>query len=154
MIPLVDDIDKDLLEDKWYIARDYWKRTSIKPHQTQWYLHRTILERILNRPLVKGEICDHVNKNKLDNRRSNLRLANHSLNAANVDKPITNKSGYKGVSYWKNTNRWKARIKYQQKHIYIGIFDTKEQAAIAYNKKAIELFGEYAHINVIDSQNE
>lgn len=148
MIPLVDDIDKDLLEYKWYIAREYWKKTNPKTGNTkEWYLHRIILTRMIGRPLKKGEMCDHINMDQLDNRRSNLRLADYSLNSANRGLSKNNTSGYKGLYF--QSNRWLARIKYKQKTIYIGSFKTKEEAAIAYNKKAIEIFGEYARLNVV-----
>lgn len=147
---LIDDCDSDLLQYKWYIAREYWKKTNPKSaNSKEWYLHRIILERMLGRPLVKGEMCDHINMNQLDNRRCNLRLANHSTNSANRNKPRTNSSGYKGI-YFRTRNCWQARIKYKQKLIYIGSFKTKEEAARAYNEKALELFGEFAKLNQIE----
>lgn len=59
--------------------------------------HRIVLERVIGRPLVKGELCDHINRDKLDNRRENLRVADKSINSVNRDKRPDNTSGYVGV---------------------------------------------------------
>lgn len=101
---LLDDIDKDLLKIHWHGANHYFRTGGGNKRK---YAHRIILERKIGRPLEKGEICDHINRNKHDNRRSNLRLANKSINAINIaDKP--NNSGYRGV-YKRHTKESKER---------------------------------------------
>jgi hypothetical protein len=87
---------------------------------------------------------DHINGVKYDNRASNLRLATGSQNRANSSKNKNNKSGYKGVYFQKNHNKWYAVIKINYKKIHIGYFDSPELAHIAYCKRAVELFGEFA----------
>jgi hypothetical protein len=62
--------------------------------------------------------------------------------------PVHNHSGYKGVS--RSRNRWESYITFNNKKKHIGQFDTKEEAALAYNNMALELFGEYARFNIID----
>ena len=92
---------------------------------------------------------DHRYGDKLDNRCSELRVCNGSQNVSNKGKQSNNKSGYKGVVYDEARNKWRAEIAFEHKRIAIGRFDTKEEAALAYNKKAYELHGEYARLNVV-----
>ena len=87
---------------------------------------------------------DHINGNKSDNRLVNLRLCNGSENCRNRPAPNRNKSGYKGVYWWKEKAAWRADIKVEGKHHYLGTFDTPELAHMAYCKAAAELHGEFA----------
>ena len=86
---------------------------------------------------------DHINRNPLDNRRSNLRLATDSQSAQN--RPSWGKSGFKGV--YKNHKRWSASIQIDKKAHHLGTFDTPEDAARAYDKAARELYGPHAFVN-------
>ena len=108
-------------------------------------MHRFILK------LKTGEVCDHRNRDKLDNRRLNLRLSNKSNNGANRLKQKNNTSGYKGVFLMKDGRKKKymARMKFRGKDIFIGYFYTKRAAAKAYNANAKKYFGEYAYLNRI-----
>lgn len=91
---------------------------------------------------------DHINGDGLDNRKSNLRICNASQNVANKGKIKSNTSGYKGVFYVKGRRKnWVSQIGKDMKLIRIGYFGTKEEAAKAYNDKALELFGEFAFLN-------
>lgn len=92
---------------------------------------------------------DHINRNPLDNRKHNLRLANHQQNSQNIAKRKTSANKYKGI-YKRNDGRrkcWVAQIKYNGKNIYIGSFFTQEDAAKAYDVYAFKLFKEFAYIN-------
>jgi len=75
---------------------------------------------------------DHINMNGLDNRRTNLRIVSGSLNAANSKLRTTNKSGYRGVSWHKHTNRWRAQFRFNGNLIHCGEFKTTEEAYAAY----------------------
>lgn len=92
---------------------------------------------------VHGELpslmIDHINQNKQDNRIANLRLANKSQNAQNTTAPKTNTSGYKGVSWSGNSNKWRACIKLNQVFKHLGYFDCKEKANAAYKSAAKQL---------------
>lgn len=109
-------------------------------------MHRLILG-ILD-PKIK---IDHQNGNQLDNRRENLREASPSSNAANARKrkgKCTSK--YKGVFLHKNSGKWAAKIKSNYKETWLGYFDKEKDAALAYDKKAKEVFGSFAKLNLPD----
>ncbi len=124
------------------------------------YATRCILKRIggknkkirLHREIMNAkddQMIDHINGNKLDNRKCNLRFCNPSQNNANRKKQSFNKIGLKGVSYTtdNNSNKYRARIGYRGKDVWIGTFDNSIDASNAYDKKAIELYGEFAKLN-------
>ena len=91
---------------------------------------------------------DHINGNKLDNRRLNLRIASVQKNAFNRKKPkVECTSIYKGVLQRKNSEKWIARIKISNKAIHLGTFINEVDAAKAYNEAALYYFGEFARCN-------
>lgn len=105
------------------------------------YLHRFITG------AIKGQYVDHINHDKLDNRRSNLRLCTNSQNMQNCGKRKSNKSGYKGVWLNKANGWWYASVRKDYKSYHVGHFRTAEEAARAYDLKALELHGEFASLN-------
>ena len=105
------------------------------------YMHRTIM----NAP--KGIDVDHINHNKLDNRKINLRLVDECQNLWNMKTPITNKSGTKGVSFYSARNRWEAGIKVRSKKIHLGKFKNIEDAIKARKEAEIKYHGEYRFIS-------
>lgn len=109
------------------------------------YMHQVVAKRMG----LTGEQVDHTDRNKLNNQRSNLRAATNQQNHANRDTPSHNTSGYKGVSWDKNRKLWSAGIMYNGRRIFLGRFACPKQAAVAYNLKAKELFGEYAKLNEV-----
>ena len=107
-------------------------------------MHRMILGLTDKKILV-----DHKDRNGLNNIKSNLRIATRSQNNANTISRPGSSSKYLGVCFYKHTGKWAARIRKNGKLIHIGQFETEENAAIAYNKKAIELHGEFANLNKV-----
>jgi hypothetical protein len=134
---LLDDEDKDLLRYNWlpgpngYCHRRAGKLTIL--------MHREILERIAGRPLKKGEVCDHKNRNRIDNRRANLRIVTHAQNCQHRGLDPRNKSGYRGVSFHAASHKWTATTKINRKQIYCGLHLTPESASIAAAAKRQEL---------------
>lgn len=108
-------------------------------------IHNFILDREPSRKVV----VDHINRNKLDNRRSNLRVCTALDNCCNTNMSTRNTSGYRGVMRSNNGKRWVAEIVKQGKKIRIGTYGTKREAAIAYNKVAVQLNGEFAQLNKV-----
>jgi hypothetical protein len=101
-------------------------------------MHRVVTQ------AVQGQEVDHINGDRLDNRRENLRIVTRSQNAMNRK---WNGSKPKGVSRNYNPRSLKpftARIQFNGKPIFLGNFSTVEEAAQAYNEAAAKYFGEYA----------
>lgn len=101
----------------------------------------------------KNKFSDHKDRNPLNNRKNNLRLASQSQNLMNRPMQSNNKSGFKGVHWSNRSKRWISKIKANCKEIYIGSFIEKIDAAIAYNKAALKYHGEFAYINKIERIN-
>lgn len=87
---------------------------------------------------------DHKNLNPLDNRMSNLRLASRAENQANREMLAANKCGFKGVNFHKASSKFIAQISFRGKKLYLGIYETPEQASLVYQQKAVQLYGEFA----------
>lgn len=96
------------------------------------------------------EIVDHKDRDNLNNRIENLRAATGLQNARNYTKPINGKTSiYKGVCFNKSENKWRAQINVNKKRTLIGRFITETEAAAAYNKSALEHYGEFSNLNII-----
>ena len=94
-----------------------------------------------------GLVVDHIDGNGLNNRKSNLRVCTQAQNSLNSRPRRNSSSRYKGVSFYKRDKIWQAQIFYNFRTINIGRFDDEIEAALAYDRKAAELFGEFAYLN-------
>jgi hypothetical protein len=101
-------------------------------------LHRLIIE------CPDDMVVDHINGDKLDNRRSNLRICQQIENTRNRKTNYDKKT--KGVGFQKRSGTYRARIRVNYKHIYLGDFKTEQEALDAYAKAAIYYHGEFANI--------
>lgn len=108
----------------------------------------------MHRQLMKpgeGFEVDHINMNTLDNRRANLRVCTRSQNKANANKHKDNLSGFMGVTWNKTAKAWSARLGLNGKKVFLGYFNTPEEAANAYNKAKTQHFGEFARLAEVES---
>ena len=148
-VAIVDAADADLASVRWaWSASGYATRHGTMRHRIrtpQQWMHRIILGRMLGRALERREYVDHINHNKLDNTRANLRLASMSQNIGNSKRSKRNQAGYKGVYFCKNVNRWRAKICLNRHTYHLGLFDTPQEAHEAYCKAAQQLFGNFAN---------
>lgn len=117
----------------WYAVRTVGKDTV--------YMHRDIM----NAPA--GMDVDHRDGDGLNNADDNLRVCTSTQNKANRSKQKNNKSGFKGVRWHERDGGYEANIQFNYKPIYLGRFETAQDAAKAYDAKAIELYGEFANTN-------
>jgi hypothetical protein len=104
------------------------------------FIHRLVAIAFIENPENKSDV-DHVDNNPSNNSLENLRWATHRENLMNQQIPINNTSGVKGVCWFKRDQKWRAQIKIDGKQIYIGQFDTLEDATLARQTKANEIFG-------------
>lgn len=143
MFALIDDEDfLEVAKHKWHFDNGGYARCQMKigiRKQRPLLMHRLIM-----RP-EKGLEVDHIDGNKLNNQKSNLRICRRFQNSANRKLSKNNTSGYKGVT--RQGKKWIAQIGCLWKHTSIGSFDTAEEAARAYDRVARDKFGKYARTN-------
>jgi hypothetical protein len=142
-----------LAKYKWHLAKSptgsyaaRWHRPKNSNTRKKIWMHRQIIN------IPKGLVCDHINHNSRDNRKANLRPATISQNLCNRPKTkAKTRSKYKGLEWDKTQKKWKARIQLHGQKIYLGSFNSETNAAKAYDKKARELFGQFAAPNFPDT---
>lgn len=141
-VALISDEDYErVAEFKWcYDAHNHCAVRGIKKDgQSKIILmHRFIMD------TPKGKVTDHINSDRLDNRRENLRICDQAQNQGNMRAHRDNTSGYKGV--YKSANGWYTKLANR----YIGSFSTKIEAAKAYNAAALNQYGDYAKLNTLE----
>jgi hypothetical protein len=143
-IALIDDEDAELvLRWKWHLGTwGYVTRTILRGE-------KMLLHRLLLSP-PDGFQVDHINNDKLDNRRHNLRVCTAAENQRNRGALRGSLSKYKGVVFHYATGRWQAQISVDRRHIYLGLFDCEHEAATAVNVAVLKYHGEFAWLNKID----
>lgn len=142
---MVDNDYFDLLSEfKWCLNHNGYAVTRRKHNQKG---KLTFMHHIVFGTFPSDGLIDHINRNPLDNRKSNLRVANKSENGMNRQENKNNTSGFKGVTYLKKNNKWMAGIKINYKRKYLGSFNTALKASKAYDKEAKKQFGNYSYLN-------
>lgn len=147
-------VDDDIAD---YINQEVWKlHSSGYACRMQYFGHRGLVKTVFLHRIVNqtpdDQLTDHINHDKLDNRRENLRAVSHQENMANREINSNNKSGYKGVHWNKHAQRvkrWNAAIGNIGKAMTIGNYHTPEEAALAYDCAAIQLRGDFAKLNLL-----
>jgi hypothetical protein len=146
-VALVDDEDYDYLNQwKWHILSKRYAGTNMKINgkSKSIYLHRFIMK------VSKDMQVDHIDNDKLNNVKTNLRICTHTQNMINRPVRSNSKSGFKGVIFYDKLKKYIARIKFNKEIKYLGSFNDPIDAARAYNAAALKYHGEFAHINKID----
>lgn len=139
-VALVDDEDYEYINQwKWYYSHGY----AIRHIQINKKQHTITMPRIILNTPIEFDI-DHINNNKLDNRKENLRSCIHYQNSANRNIQRNNKSGFRGVFWVKDRCKWLAYINHLGKHLHLGYFDNIMDAKTKRDEKAKEIFGEFA----------
>lgn len=139
---LIDSADFELIQPYTWAAHNIKGRLYAVTRGGRLHMHRVIAA------AKSGQTIDHRNGDGLDNRRANLRVCTVSQNGMNRPKQANNTSGFKGVFPSGRPHQpWSASIKKDQRVIHLGRFGTPEQAALAYDRAAAELFGEFAVLN-------
>jgi hypothetical protein len=146
---LVDDEDFEWINQwKWTVRNGYPSRTIYlgggRKNQTSEYIY---MHRIVNNT-PKNSYTDHINRNKLDNRKCNLRTVTNQQNCCNRELQDNNTSGFRGVTWNNQRSKWMAQIKANSKYYYLGLFIDKIDAAKAYDKAAIKFFGNFSNPNL------
>ncbi len=138
LVSQVDDKDFERLnQHRWCVSNKYaLRREGPRPGVVK-YLHKEVLQ--------TDQVVDHINGDTFDNRKENLRLANKAKNSMNRLRQRNNTTGFKGVSICKG--KYQAYIKKDGVKINLGTFLMPEDAAHAYDKAAIRLFGAFAEVN-------
>lgn len=145
---IVDDEDYEYLNQfKWYADKKYaTRKVSLaegrdKQVRVRQYLHRAVL-----RDAPKNQRIDHINGNTFDNRKSNLRPCTPAQNAVNSNMRANNTTGYRGVNWNERDKKWRVIV---QKR-FVGNYKDIKEAAQAYNKVAVDMYGEFARLNDVE----
>jgi hypothetical protein len=145
-VALVDDEDFDRINKwKWHCVIDNNNRYAVRSQRINGQSKAFLMHReILNPP--DGYFVDHKNRDGLNNQKDNLRLSTKSQNCKN--RRGHGKSKYLGVSEHQS-GKWQARIQpgVKKPRLFLGTFDDEKDAALAYNKAAVEFHGEFANLN-------
>ncbi len=148
---VVDDKDFEWLNSrKWHFDNTGYASTTL--HLGRVNGKKKIQKVLMHRVIAQtpsGLVTDHINGDRLDNRSVNLRICTQGENTRNRRLRKGNDTGYHGVSWWKRDANWSSQITINRRNIRIGYFETKEQAALAYNHFASVYHGEFATLNVI-----
>ena len=137
---------KYLTQWKWHYIKDRKGGYAVRGCNPRIRMHRVILERMGYKNFAQS---DHIDRNKLNNCRSNLRSATAGQNNCNHGKRKDNTSGYIGVYWFKRRKKWHAYIQVNRERKHLGYFDDIEDAARAYNKAALKHRGEFAVLNKV-----
>ncbi len=128
-----------LNQDGYYIIELYKNGKSKK-----FRIHRLVALTFIPNPENKPEV-DHIDNDKTNNNTNNLRWSTRIENSYNIGLTKANRSGIKGVGFYKQYNKWRAQLESNGKYYHLGYFDTIEDAAKARQQAAKELFGEFTN---------
>jgi hypothetical protein len=142
LVALIDDQDAHLLEMAWYAMAT--------PYNTYVFRATNGTTELMHRVIMKAScrfMVDHRNGNGLDNRRANLRLATNAQNARNRKLQVNNTSGVRGVYWCERKQKWRARIKVDNRYIDLGMFTDLEKARTVREKAERRYYGEFVRVD-------
>ena len=148
-IALVDDEDYELLSKfNWIFSKKDVGYAQVRVYINGKWTTKKMHQLLIN--ATKKFQVDHIDGNGLNNQKFNLRIVTRSQNKMNGNKYKNSSSIFKGVSWCKRDNKWRANIRLNKKLYFLGSFINEIDAAKAYNEKAKELFGKYAKLNEVE----
>lgn len=140
---LIDDEFEWLIKSRnWYMQRSRKYKDEIYKYLASGRYPTVLFHRVVM-GATRGQIVDHINGNRLDNRTCNLRICTHAENIRNRKISISNKSGFKGVYALKDCKKFRAEIKKDGIKYYLGNFDTAKEAHEAYKVASNKMHGEF-----------
>lgn len=138
---IIDDADLALVSSrKWSFGNETGGYARRNDSGKTVFMHKVIMG------VPNGVEVDHMDGDKLNNRRSNMRVATHQQNSFNTKLRSNSSTGIKGVSWYKRDKKWRAYIVLNGKQIHLGYHDTAQAAKDAYAKAAKEIHGEFARL--------
>ena len=150
---LVDNRDYEkVMALSWHTVKTPGSRTLYAAHSV--YPNKTILLHRFILSAEKGSQVDHKNHNGLDCRRKNLRFVSRGQNIQNSTLYGNNRSGYAGVRWREDRKKWEGQIGGTKLRQYLGLFQTAELAAQAYDRAALRLYGKEAYLNFPERGND
>jgi hypothetical protein len=146
---IVDDDDYERIsQHKWCVSRS---KTCLYARRSGKYNGRKITiqmhRAVLGLEYADNRVIDHINRNGLDNRKSNLRIVNQKINSYNCKMQRHNTSGYRGVAFYEQTNKYAAYIKIDGVQKHLGFYKTPIEAALAHDVASLLVYKENAIIN-------
>ena len=148
--------DYDKIKDyTWYLDDSGYVRTNIFDFEQNRRSHMFMHNLIMNLQNDNSQIADHIGgvATTNDNRKSNLRIVTKSQNNINQRIRKDNTSGFKGISYNKQLDKWRVRIQKDGKRIYIGDYNSLEEASLARMKAEDKYFGDYSYRKSMELAN-
>jgi len=150
---LIDDADFDKVSKyRWVLGNGGYPQAWLNGRRI--YMHRIIMGDAIRASASGASVVDHINRNPLDNRRKNLRIATRSQNVVNRSLPKANKYGYRGVDYNRNHQSFYAVIYANNKRYKKWPYATAEEAAHAYDELAREHHGDFAQLNFPNTKDK
>jgi hypothetical protein len=140
---IIDAADVSLVDGfNWYATTGKYSIYAARDNRAGGRRETVLMHRVIAQTPL-GMHTDHINRDGLDNRLSNLRAATQSENIRNQGVRRNNKSGLKGASWHTTANRWVAKIKLDKKQFHLGFYDTAEEAHRAYCEASERLHGKF-----------
>lgn len=148
-VAIVNEIDKDLDSFNWYATKVTTGKFYAVRHlcRENGKIIKESLHKVIGKRIGIVGIVEHHDRDSLNCQRANLRPATSSQNSINRELDCRNKSGFKGVYFFKRDQRWRANLVVNYKKVFLGTYDSPEEAAQVYDRAALQYFGNFAWLN-------